>query len=97
MEKMIFNRAYSYKYSMVNYKGEPKTYLKYIAVAPGVKIEELIKQWNVRGTSSQSYELVEEIPLQTAIHKRGLFGSTIASDWKLLPHMPYVSIEVQEL
>lgn len=56
-------------------------------------IQSIMKKLNSLGT--EQFMLGTEIEVQKAIYKRGLSGTSIAQDWKLLDTMPYHSIEIE--
>lgn len=73
--------------------GEVHESTKIVATMPGAPdIHSYIEKLNSLG--SGQFRLVEEIPVQKAIYKRSISGSTIAVDWRLLDTFKHHTIEI---
>jgi len=90
--KTPHTKAYSYiARNTVNGEVRESTYIiALLPTAPG--INQYIDRLNT--LANGDYRIVEELPVRTAIFKRGLAGGMIATDWRLLEGMMFHSVEV---
>ena len=91
--KTPHTKAFEYHYHFTGKDGIEYVSKNYLAICPMVDIEMLIKRWNLSAGKDRKYTLIGEVPLQTALYKRGIQGATIANDWKLIDHMQFHGIE----
>ncbi len=92
--KTPHHKAFEYEYHFVDSNGVQCVAKNYIAICPGVDIQMLVRRWNMAAKENQSYVLVGEIDLKTALYTRGSTGTMIATDWQLLDHMQFHSLTV---
>lgn len=93
--KTPHHKAFEYEYHFVDSKGIQCVATNYIAICPGVDIVSMVRRWNHAAKLGNSYVLVGEIDLKTALYTRGSTGTMIATDWQLLDHMQFHSLTVK--
>jgi len=93
--ELPFTKAYIYESTYINYDSRKCTTKNIIVLKEGIDINSLITSWNDNRVLNGYHKLVEEIPVKKAIYKRGINGSSIFQDWKLLSNMPYCSLGIE--
>lgn len=91
--KTPHHKAYEYHYHFTAIDGKRMIAKNYLAITPGVDINSVINRWNLTAGNGREYKLIGEVPLSTALYKRGVRGATIANDWKIIPELKFHGIE----